>query len=45
MSTCNRVPMQMPSRMLCRKIKRHRGAFLAYDRLVPFGDPVDPRFC
>ena len=39
------APKQGPSRMLCRKIRRHRRAFLAYDRLAPLGDPVDPRFC
>lgn len=33
-----------PSASLCRRIRRHRRAFLAYDRLVPLGDPVDPRF-
>lgn len=31
--------------MLCRKIRRHHRAFLAYDHLAPFGEPVDPRFC
>lgn len=33
-----------PSPSLCRRIRRHRRAFLAYDHLGPFGDPVDARF-
>lgn len=33
-----------PSSALSRRIRRHRRAFLAYDRLGPLGDPVDPRF-
>ena len=33
-----------PSSALSRRIRRHRRAFLAYDRLVPLGDPMDPRF-
>jgi hypothetical protein len=33
-----------PSPGLCKRIRRHRRAFLAYDRFGPFGDPADARF-
>lgn len=32
------------SAALRRRIRRHRQAFLAYDRLVPLGDDLDVRF-
>lgn len=32
------------SSSLCRRIRRHRRAFLTYDRLAPIGDRLDQRF-
>lgn len=33
-----------PGPAISRRIARHRRAFLAYDRLIPLGDPADARF-
>lgn len=35
---------QRPSAALRQRIRRHRQAFLSYDRLVPLGDPLDHRY-
>ena len=33
-----------PGPAISHRIARHRRAFLAHDRFIPFGDPVDARF-